>query len=548
MYSGKTIDINRLFEPNFVQVDHILPYSKSMNDSYNNKVLVLTSENQNKQDRTPFEFLGNDTQKWNDFVARVNLLKNRDKKRFLLKQNFDLNVQKEFIDRNLNDTRYMSKFLLDLLKDYLLMKPSKKKNVIRSVNGAITSYLRKFWGVNKVREDGDIHHAIDATVIATVSEGQIQKITQFNKIKEKFIKTKEGKFVDKKTGELMTKEQMQEYQQQDIDIMSKYLPTPYRDFIKELQIRSKINYTKQDFTEQEKLELAGMGYDNLELQSIKPVFVSRMKTVKHTGAIHKETMMSSREYNTTKLLVKTVDIQSLSIENKPEEVQLKNDKYPNVCIKDYYRPQDDRLLYLKLKEYLVENDNKIPQNIEFYKPKKDGSNGPLVRTVKVYEKSNSCVVTKNGAAANDTMHRVDVYKKDGKYYLCPVYMADVYAKKLPNKLIEIGKDWIDIDDSYEFMFSLYKYDLIKVTHKKEIVLTKHIKNDKSNKPEKIKNKEFLLYYNSTDISGANIKCFSNDSCYKINSLGVKTLLSIEKYYVDVMGNIYKAPKESRKDL
>lgn len=64
MYSGKVIDINRLYEPNYVQVDHILPYSRSMNDSYNNKVLVIADENQNKIDKTPYEWFGSDAEKW----------------------------------------------------------------------------------------------------------------------------------------------------------------------------------------------------------------------------------------------------------------------------------------------------------------------------------------------------------------------------------------------------------------------------------------------------------------------------------------------------
>ena len=105
MYSGKTIDINRLFEPNYLQIDHALPISKSMNDSYNNKVLVITNENQNKGNKTPFEYFGNDEKKWNEFVSRVQLLSNREKQRTLLKKVISEDDQKEFISRNINDTR-----------------------------------------------------------------------------------------------------------------------------------------------------------------------------------------------------------------------------------------------------------------------------------------------------------------------------------------------------------------------------------------------------------------------------------------------------------
>ena len=326
------------------------------------------------------------------------------------------------------------------------------------------------------------------------------------------------------------------------------MPQPYEWFLRELEIRSRAEYFNFDFSDDEKLELAKMGYFDEELKSAKPIFVSRMKNVKSTGPIHAETIMSTREYKETKNLIKSVSIYSLDVKEKEEPIKLKDDKYPEFSIENYYRPQDDRLLYLKLKEFLVENGTKIPETMKFYKPKSDGTDGPLVKTVKVYQKATNCVITPNGAAANDTMYRVDVYVKDKKFYLCPIYMADVYAHKLPNKVIEIGKDWTTIDNSFKFKFSLYKNDLVKVTSKKNIVMNKNFKNPKSKKPDKIESNEFLVYYNSTNISVASIKIFTQDNCYRTDSLGVKTLLNLEKYYVDIMGNIYKAPKEERKSL
>lgn len=552
MYSGKEIEISRLFEPNYLQIDHILPISKSMNDSYNNKVLVIANENQNKGDRTPYEFFGQDEKKWNNFVARVGLIKNREKQRNLLKQTISEDDQKEYISRNLNDTRYMSRLLLELFKDYLKMAPVKengitKRKVVYSVNGAVTNYLRKCWGINKIRDDGDTHHAVDAAVIATISDSTVQKITKFNKFKEKFIQHND-KFINKLTRDVLTAEEKQEYEKQNIDILKKKLPQPYEWFSRELEIRSRAEYFNFDFTDSEKLELAKMGYSDEELKSAKPIFVSRMKTVKISGAIHAETLMSTREYAETKNLIKSVSIYDLNVKQKQEVVKLKDDKYPEFSIENYYRPQDDRLLYLKLKEFLVENGTKIPQNVVFYKPKKDGSDGPVVKTVKMYQKATNCVITPNGAAANGTMHRIDVFEKDDKFYLCPVYMADVYAHELPNKVIEIGKDWTTIDNTFNFKFSLYKNDLVKVTSKKNIVMNKNFNNPKSKKPNKIESKEFLVYYNSTNISVASIRILTHDNCYIQDGIGVKTLLNLEKYYVDIMGNIYKAPIEERKPI
>lgn len=550
MYSGKPIDEARMFEPNYLQIDHILPISKSMNDSFNNKVLVIADENQNKGNRTPFEYFGDDEEKWNAFESRVRLLKNREKQRNLLKKVITEQDQKEFISRNINDTRYMSKFLLELFNKYLKMNPVKQKDnkvrkVIYSVNGATTNYLRKSWGINKIRDDGNIHHAVDACVIATVNDSIIQRITAFNKFKEIFIQDGD-KFISKVTGEVMNEEEKIELENSNLKKLGARLPMPYEWFLRELQIRSSVKYSTFEFDENEKLDLAKMGYDESELNQVKPVFISCMKTVKNTGAIHEETLMSTREYKETKRLIKTVSITKLNVSQKQEQEKLKDDKYPEFSIENYYRPQDDRLLYLKLKNWIVEN-GKIPESLEFHKPKKDGTDGPIVRTVKMYEKATSCVITPNGGAANASMHRIDVFENEGKFYICPVYMSDVYKHKLPNKVIEIGKDWTAVDESFNFKFSLYQNDLVKVKHKNEIVLTKNFKNPKSKKSEKIINNEFMLYYNNTDISNASIKLTTHDNCYSVR-LGVKTLLSLEKYYVDIMGKIYKSPQEKRKQI
>lgn len=550
MYSGNTIDFNRLFEPNYVQIDHILPFSRSMDDSFNNKVLVLSAENQNKGNKTPYEYLSDDEKAWADFVGRVSLLKNRDKEERLLKTKFGEEQQKNFIERNLNDTRYISRFLLNLMQKYLQVQPSNldKKNVIRSVNGSVTNYLRKFWGINKIRDDGDIHHCVDAAVISTVSNREIQKITTFNMLKEKFVfDDKNNVFISKKTGEVLSKEDKEKIEKQGIDLMSDRLPPPYFGFVKELEIRGKVDYYHNTFTQEDKDELVKLGYTDQEADEARPVFISRMKNTKTTGAIHKETMMSDREYETTKNLIKSVSISELKVCDAPETVELKDDKYPDRSIENYYRPESDRLLYLKLKNHLIEKGN-ISAQEEFRKPRKDGSDGPIVNKVKVYVKKSNIVRTPIGAAENANMVRVDVFKKDNKFYLCPIYMSDYYAKKLPNKVIEIGKEWSEIDDTYEFLFSLYQNDLIKVTFKSNKDFAKNFKNPLSKKPDKISVKEQLVYYNGTGIATASIGVLTNDRCYTIYNLGVKTLVNIEKYYVDIMGNIYKAPKEERKSL
>lgn len=55
----------------------------------------------------------------------------------------------------------------------------------------------------------------------------------------------------------------------------------------------------------------------------------------------------------------------------------------------------------------------------------------------------------------------------------------------------------------------------------------------------------MMYYKSANISKASIECITHDSVYGYSSLGIKTLVSIEKYTVDVLGEHHKVGKEKR---
>ena len=73
----KTISPEQLFTDNCVQVDHIIPFSRSADDGYNNKILVFADENQKKGNKTPFEYMGNTPNweiysKWVEYTYRYN--------------------------------------------------------------------------------------------------------------------------------------------------------------------------------------------------------------------------------------------------------------------------------------------------------------------------------------------------------------------------------------------------------------------------------------------------------------------------------------------
>lgn len=187
LYSGTHLDASRLFESGYVDIDHIIPYSISFDDSYRNKVLVLSSENRQKGNRLPLQYMENDPKKAADFETLVETrIRDYRKRQKLLKKNLTDEDRTGFRSRNLTDTQYITRMVNNLFRDYLEFAPSihHSKKPIMAVNGAITDYMRKCFGLHKNRADGDKHHAMDAAVIAVTTDTMIQRISNYAKRRE----------------------------------------------------------------------------------------------------------------------------------------------------------------------------------------------------------------------------------------------------------------------------------------------------------------------------------------------------------------------------
>ena len=186
VYSGKHIDPRRLAEPDYVDVDHIIPYSRSFDDSINNKVLCLTDENRQKGNKIPYEYIGED--KWYEFVQHVKSYHLKPAKiNRLIKKKYE---QEGFKSRNLNDTRYIAKFVKDYIKENLDFGNNLK---VETRNGSLTAFLRTQWGLIKNRDESDRHHALDAAVIACSTQGMVQFLSSVSAKLENYDYTKDKK-------------------------------------------------------------------------------------------------------------------------------------------------------------------------------------------------------------------------------------------------------------------------------------------------------------------------------------------------------------------
>lgn len=470
MYSGEKISISDLINnPLAYEIDHIIPRSVSFDDSQDNKVLVKRIENQNKGQRSPYEYFssGISQRVYSDFKAQVlDMYKNKQismkKRDNLLFENEVTKYTNTFIARNLVDTRYSTRELSNLLKRFFIDNGKQVK--IKAIKGSFTNQVRKQWGLTKMRDISHVHHAQDALIIL-ISEKILNKLKWIREYgKEDKIMMHIG------TGEILTDSQFKE--------LFNY------KFGKEIE-----NYTGYKFSH----------------------FVDK----KPNRQLMNETIYSTRKY---------IEINSKGKEEEKEYVIGKisgiYDKDSKVCSKFFEKEEkySDLLMYrndyktfekfLKVYEaYKNETEKKKVNPFYLYHEehgkyitkysKKD--NGPVVMELKYKsnELGNHLDIThkyKNSKkrVIMDTIptYRMDVYF-DGKVYkfisvryLMLLDRGNFY--EIDTKKYSVEKEKKGIDSKFEFKFSIFSGDILEIENKKGIIEKlkfKGVNDDKTNKIE-----------------------------------------------------------------
>jgi len=184
-YSLKPIEREDILSDR-VEIDHILPYSRTLDNSPANKVVCLREANRNKRTLSPHEALG-DQANWAEIEARARLLPPNKRWRFAedAMERFE-NEERDFAARQLNETRYISK----LARAYLTAIAGKGNVYVTT--GQLTAMLRRRWGLNailrgdnkpdeeparKVRDDHR-HHAIDAIVVGAIDRPLLNEVSK----------------------------------------------------------------------------------------------------------------------------------------------------------------------------------------------------------------------------------------------------------------------------------------------------------------------------------------------------------------------------------
>lgn len=167
-YTGQMIPLGKLFTPAY-EIEHVIPQSRYFDDSFSNKVICEAEVNKLKDNQLGFEFIKENhgrkvtltggkvveifsIEAYQDFV-RKHYAKNPSKMKKLLMDD----IPDKFIERQLNDSRYISKYIKGILSNIVrekdengnLEQEAVSKNLI-SCNGSITDRLKKDWGMNDV--------------------------------------------------------------------------------------------------------------------------------------------------------------------------------------------------------------------------------------------------------------------------------------------------------------------------------------------------------------------------------------------------------------
>ncbi|MCL2330204.1 MAG: type II CRISPR RNA-guided endonuclease Cas9, partial [Phycisphaerae bacterium] len=180
-YTGRPISSpDALFDgQSEFDVEHIIPFSLSLDNSFANKTLCWADFNRHhKKNRSPMEAFDPESQEWDDVINRVRGF--QGDARFIKLKRFQMTPEQvqefysDFTARHLADTRYASK----LAREYLGVLyggdvDAAGKQRVQVSSGSVTAFLRNEWELNGLLHAGTIksrddhrHHAVDATVIA----------------------------------------------------------------------------------------------------------------------------------------------------------------------------------------------------------------------------------------------------------------------------------------------------------------------------------------------------------------------------------------------
>ena len=501
------------------EIDHVLPYSVSMDNSLNNQVLCEHKANQIKGNKTPYIYFKSgqaygEVKTFEAFKTLVlsNTKYPRRKKELLLKEEditrFD--VMQEFTERNLVDTSYAIRSLMRTLKSFY--KYHEKPTKVFTVRGKVTNlYRNRAKGLfaydhpdadfNPMEKDRSQyrHHAIDALIAARLSEQKlIKELMYMDRTKKVDIDTGEileddNPMFDEKLIRFL--KQLSKVDDSDLKFSWKVDKKPNRPFSDETI------YSTRTVNDKEWVVKKHKDIYSMESKDIKKKLIDKAKKVnllvyKHDPKSYEKLVKAYEQY---------------SQEKYPFAVFKDNHGYITKYSKKGNGPELKQLKYLDGK---LGNHTSITHNY----------NSPDKKVVLLQISPYRTDFYKN---ADGTIKFVTVRRKDLK----PINNNKQFV--MDETLYEQKKLEKGITKDAAFINSFNRNEIIEITSK-----------DK----EGVKKKQYrFIATNNDTLNSIEVKPISSESLKPqiMLTIGRKTL-DITKYAVSPIGEMSKIEKESLK--
>lgn len=444
LYTGEVIPVEKILS-GIYDVDHIVPFSLILDDTLQNKALVNLGVNrQQKGQQVPLGYLSSADKE--DYLKRVNTLFKKKKisikkYKYLTLSNLygNRDLLSEWKSRNINDTRYITRFLVNYLSANLLFSSGKAKNVF-GVKGIITSRMRrlwlnkKTWGDEQKNRDNNLHHAADAIVIANLTPAYLEiasdkiKLDRIYKDYHKRISEEYLTYLGKAVNKMVKYYGFnKEYAEKLLATPNSRVPAMIRNIADETDIRLWDNSLEcyKDVSEEQFYKNLKAFYkdDAVFADTIKPVLVSYKQNKKYQGKVTKDNPLKKNE--TDGAYIKKVDsfgnanvldtkeyyCAELYKNNKNQTilrgiryVDLKKKNKKLYLITPYPEDYQEHIMYLFANDYIKIFDN--IGNIKFSGYYRGIKNSKANR---IYCKNNNCNLMED-----KTIGKKDVVKK---YYV-----------------------------------------------------------------------------------------------------------------------------------
>lgn len=529
LYSGKTIDPNDIINnPQLFEIDHIIPRSISFDDARSNKVLVYRSENQKKGNQTPYYYLNHSHGEWSFEQYKATVMNLSKKKEYAISrkkiQNLlysdditKMDVLKGFINRNINDTSYASRLVLNTIQNFFMANDADTK--VKVIKGSYTHQMRCNLKLDKNRDESYSHHAVDAMLIGYSELGY----EAYHKL--------QGEFIDFETGEILRKDMWDENMSDEV----------YADY------------------------LYGKKWANIRNEVVKAEknvkywhYVMR----KSNRGLCNQTIRGTREYDGKQYKINKLDIRTkegikvfakLAFSKKDSDRErllvYLNDRrtFDDLCkiYEDYSDAANPFVQYEKETGDIVRKYSKKHNGPRIDKLKyKDGEVGACIDISHKYgfEKGSKKVILESLVP-----YRMDVYYKEENhsYYLVGVKQSDIkfekgrnvideeaYARILVNeKMIQPGQSRADLENfGFKFKLSFYKNDIIEYEKDGKIYTERLVSRTMPKKRNYIETKPIDRDKHEDSKDGR-------------KRIGLSETKLVKKIRTDILGNKYSCSEE-----